>query len=177
MISIYCGKTCDNLPRFPLFTCTNMDTTKNPSWCMPTEGCVGSCRKKKHTVLPLNIPQYVIMNVDISPCVWPFRSSLSLSLALSFSLSLGIPSHAHSTAHARICVKPARGSERAMQLTSEYPRTRERKTAREGDSTDESSTHFLSCARGGALPRDSGEHREQSRAPAPKERYVNLRTD
>jgi len=32
MISIYCGKKCDNLPRFPLFTCTNMDTTKKPSY-------------------------------------------------------------------------------------------------------------------------------------------------
>ncbi|KAI2650508.1 NGFI-A-binding protein 1 [Labeo rohita] len=45
--------------------------------------------------------------------------------------SLGTPSHALSTAHARICVKPARGSERAMQLTSEYPRTRQRERVRE----------------------------------------------
>ncbi len=54
----------------------------------------------------------------------------------------------------------------------------ERETVRKRDSTDdEPSTHFLSFSRGGALPRDSGQHREQSRSPAAKERYVNPRTN
>lgn len=34
MLNIYCDKKCNNLPAwFPLFTCTNMDTTKKkPSY-------------------------------------------------------------------------------------------------------------------------------------------------
>lgn len=81
-------------------------------------------------------------------------------------------------AHARICVKQRVGVREQCSLHRNIPaQARERETVREGDSTDEPSTHFLSCARGGALPRDSGEHREQSRAPAAKERYVNLRTN
>lgn len=75
--------------------------------------------KKKNMVLPINIPQYVIMNVYFTVCD---RSGL-----LSLSLSVFRPTRTTPpTRGARICVKRARGSERAMQFTSEYPRTRER---------------------------------------------------
>ncbi len=59
------------------------------------------------------------------------------------------------------------------------PHKRKRDSAKEKSysTDDEPSTHFLSFARGGALPRDSSQHRDYSRAPAAKKRYVKPRTN
>lgn len=95
MINIHCVKKCDTA-QISLIYMYEHGRHKKTSYGVLKAVWVRV--EKKNTVLPLNIPQYVIMNVNSLPCVCDRSGPLSLSL--------GIPSHAHSAAHARICVKP-----------------------------------------------------------------------